>query len=492
MAEHAGALAAAAPAALAASSEAQKLLTGGDPVAKTEAPATTQAPSGDLSDGVKTLAEHAGALAAAAPAALAAAGEAQKLLTGDDADAKAEALATQASSGDLADGVKTLAEHAASLAAAAPAALAAAGEAQKLLAGDQGGDASAKTEAPGTSKAFAAAAPAALEATTAAQDPLAKSPSPPPAMERPAREKDEDRLGQIEGVGKKLTRKLQDIGVWRFEQIAAWTPEQAAWFGAQIGEPGRVESENWIAQARLLAETGKTWTPGVNGSHDAASGEKSKSEAIAPPAAPRPERAGDEDDLRLIRGIGDRIAGELRDLGVWRFSQIAAWTPAQQDWIGEKLGRHSGPVARKYWVAQAQMLAAGVETDHSRALREGEAGADSAAKPLDEAAAAALHAALPEVIAPHANDEIYAGLRPLSLLQPPFGEKDDLAAIEGVGDRFAERLHALGVWTFAQIAGWSDENARWIGSYLAFPGRVQRERWVEQARALAAKKRLPG
>ncbi len=105
----AAALAAAAPAALAASSEAQKLLAGGDPVAKTEAPVTTQAPSGDFADGAKTLADHAGALAAAAPAALAAASEAQKLLTGGDPVAKTEAPATtQAPSGDLSDGVETL------------------------------------------------------------------------------------------------------------------------------------------------------------------------------------------------------------------------------------------------------------------------------------------------------------------------------------------------------------------------------------------------
>jgi predicted flap endonuclease-1-like 5' DNA nuclease len=523
IAGHAGALAAATPAALAAASEAQKLFAGGEvgsSPAIIESPASSPAPSSDLAEGVKTIADHAGALAAATPPALAAAIEAQKLFADDKAvDALAIEVATArmpAPFGALAEGVKkALADQAAAPAVAATAGLADASEAQKHFTGNKAEDAAAikavsepmtapsgeladgaKTFAD-QAEALAAAAPAALAASSQAQGlfPVreALSLSPPPAMPRPRREKDEEKLWQIEGVGKKLTRKLHEIGVWRFEQIAAWTPAQAAWVSAEIGEPGRVENENWIAQARLLAQANKTQIVGGEaGSPDAATAADTSE---APPEVARPAHAEDEDDLGLIRGIGDKIAGELHDLGVWRFSQIAAWTPEQQQWIGERLG-HSGPVARKFWVAQAQLLAAGVDTDFVRARRAGDGGANvgsgEAGKPLDEATAAALHAALPEAIAPHANDALYAGLRPLSLLQPPYGQKDDLAAIEGIGDKYSERLHGLGVWTFEQIASWSDENARWIGSYLAFPGRVEREGWVEQAQALAMKKRTNG
>ncbi|MCA3629100.1 MAG: hypothetical protein IOC35_02110, partial [Methylobacterium sp.] len=41
------------------------------------------------------------------------------------------------------------------------------------------------------------------------------------------------------------------------------------------------------------------------------------------------------------------------------------------------------------------------------------------------------------------------------------------------------------IWHFDQIAGWSAEEVQWVGSYLAFPGRIERENWVEQARQLA-------
>ena len=30
------------------------------------------------------------------------------------------------------------------------------------------------------------------------------------------------------------------------------------------------------------------------------------------------------------------------------------------------------------------------------------------------------------------------------------------------------------------------DEAAWVGSYLAFPGRIERENWIAQARALAA------
>jgi predicted flap endonuclease-1-like 5' DNA nuclease len=510
--DHAGALAMATPAALAASSDARKLLSGDaveDLAPKAEALAkVTQSPPGELAEAVETIADHAGALATATPAALAASSEAQKVLSGDarePAAVKPDAPApTHAPSGELVEGEKTIDDHAEALVTATPVALAAAGAAQKLLSGEQSAGAAGKAEAlaplpavsgeladgaesiAGHAEALAAATPAALAASSAAQalyprrEALALS--PPPTMQRPRREKDEDKLWQIEGVGKKLHRRLNDLGIWRFEQIARWTPEQAAWVGEKFGEPGRVESEQWILQARLLAQ--KTWPRSVDAAGASADGRE------APPAEARPEQGEDEDDLQLVRGIGDKIVRELHDLGIWRLRQIATWTPGQQAWIGERLG-HGGPEERKFWVAQAQLLVAGVETDHSRALRQGQGSASahgSDAEPLDEAAAAALHAALPQVIAPHANDEVYAGARPLSLLQPPHGEKDDLAAIDGIDDELAERLHGLGVWTFGQIACWSDENAGWIGSYLAFPHRVQREGWVEQARVLFAKK----
>ena len=56
----------------------------------------------------------------------------------------------------------------------------------------------------------------------------------------------------------------------------------------------------------------------------------------------------------------------------------------------------------------------------------------------------------------------------------------------GIGPQNKGRLHGLGIWHFDQIAAWTPDNVRWVGSYLAFHGRIDREKWIDQAKALAS------
>jgi predicted flap endonuclease-1-like 5' DNA nuclease len=88
--------------------------------------------------------------------------------------------------------------------------------------------------------------------------------------------------------------------------------------------------------------------------------------------------------------------------------------------------------------------------------------------------------------APHIEgEEKYAGSRPPGLLGPRGGKADDLKHVKGIGPQNEGRLHGLGIWHFDQIAAWTRDQVLWVGSYLAFPGRIDRENWVEQARLLA-------
>jgi predicted flap endonuclease-1-like 5' DNA nuclease len=84
------------------------------------------------------------------------------------------------------------------------------------------------------------------------------------------------------------------------------------------------------------------------------------------------------------------------------------------------------------------------------------------------------------------GEDLIAGKRPLGLLAPRGGKADDLKLVKGIGKQNEGRLHGLGIWHFDQIADWTSANVEWVGSYLAFPGRIEREGWVEQARELAA------
>jgi len=65
------------------------------------------------------------------------------------------------------------------------------------------------------------------------------------------------------------------------------------------------------------------------------------------------------------------------------------------------------------------------------------------------------------------------------------GEPDDLKLIVGVGPVLERMLHNLGVATFRQIARWTERDVAEFDAKLPeFPGRIQRDQWVTQARAL--------
>lgn len=68
----------------------------------------------------------------------------------------------------------------------------------------------------------------------------------------------------------------------------------------------------------------------------------------------------------------------------------------------------------------------------------------------------------------------------------PVMESEDLSRIVGIGPENAKRLNAAYVSTFAQIANWTADDIERIEDILGFHGRVERERWIEQAKLLAA------
>uniref|UniRef100_UPI00372D5026 hypothetical protein n=1 Tax=Xanthobacter cornucopiae TaxID=3119924 RepID=UPI00372D5026 len=80
----------------------------------------------------------------------------------------------------------------------------------------------------------------------------------------------------------------------------------------------------------------------------------------------------------------------------------------------------------------------------------------------------------------------HPGVPPPVLAAPDGGVADDLKLLKGIGPQNEQRLQRLGIFHFRQIAAWTPDEAAWVGSYLAFPGRIEREDWIGQAKALAA------
>ncbi|MFT5870525.1 MAG: large subunit ribosomal protein L21 [Paracoccaceae bacterium] len=63
---------------------------------------------------------------------------------------------------------------------------------------------------------------------------------------------------------------------------------------------------------------------------------------------------------------------------------------------------------------------------------------------------------------------------------------DDLKLLSGVGPALEKKLHAAGVTSFAQIAGWTASDVTAMDEKLSFKGRIDREGWIDQAKAKVA------
>ena len=85
-----------------------------------------------------------------------------------------------------------------------------------------------------------------------------------------------------------------------------------------------------------------------------------------------------------------------------------------------------------------------------------------------------------------ADGEDSAMARPVGLATPRNGVPDDLQRIRGIGRRIEQRLNALGIYHFGQIAAWTPAEMRWMAQQLAFPERIEWDDWIGQAIILAA------
>lgn len=77
--------------------------------------------------------------------------------------------------------------------------------------------------------------------------------------------------------------------------------------------------------------------------------------------------------------------------------------------------------------------------------------------------------------------------KPALLKAPRADGADDLKKIKGVGPKLEKVLNDTGVYHFDQIAAWSADEVAWADENLVgFKGRVSRDDWVSQAKALAS------
>ena len=73
----------------------------------------------------------------------------------------------------------------------------------------------------------------------------------PLALDKPVANAPDD-LTVIGGIGPKIQEVLNGMGIWHYDQIAAWTPENVAWVDQELNFSGRIVREGWVQQAAVL------------------------------------------------------------------------------------------------------------------------------------------------------------------------------------------------------------------------------------------------
>lgn len=110
----------------------------------------------------------------------------------------------------------------------------------------------AKKPAPAKKEADVKPAPAAADTAPAS---LLES---EPALLKEARGGKPDNLKEIKGVGPKIEGILHKLGIFHFDQIASWNEENKAWVDTRLKFKGRIDREDWIGQAKILASGAET------------------------------------------------------------------------------------------------------------------------------------------------------------------------------------------------------------------------------------------
>ncbi len=200
-----------------------------------------------------------------------------------------------------------------------------------------------------------------------------------------------DDLLRISGVGPVNQNILHSLGIYHFDQIAAWNKGEVDWVDDHLKFNGRITREEWINQARLLAagneaEFSRLYGSGGEGNKQsgdrtvrgpreqaattAATVMSSADEADGGGKLERPKgiakaRGGKADDLQRISGVGPKNEKILHGLGFFHFDQIAAWTAKEVNWVDDHL-RFGGRIRREEWIKQARLLAEGKDAEFAK------------------------------------------------------------------------------------------------------------------------------
>lgn len=297
-----------------------------------------------------------------------------------------------------------------------------------------------------------------------------------------------DDLQRIRAITPEVEQGLKSLGMMRFEDIARWTLAEISVIDEMLELSGRIDREQWIEQAQILAKGGETYysrnrataakramsvkpdtsltsLKSEDGQQSAATGDQASEVAHSEvPANVKSEvTKASEPSASTMNSADAPASAQVQGKSV---SEIAAAAAAAIAAASASVTRGRRPVEQISPLSKADPNVT-MPTKLSAAIKE---------RVSKDASDAATHvdndATFEKTDANDTSDDEPGG--------------DDLKRIRGIGVLIEKRLKALGVTTYDQIANWTSGDIDRMSQTLDFKGRVERENWVEQARILSS------
>ena len=261
-----------------------------------------------------------------------------------------------------------------------------------------------------------------------------------------ATEAEKDDLKMISGIGPFIEERLHALDIYTFSQISNFTPQDIDTINDAIEYfSGRIDRDEWVAQAKELVRSEELRTDLFK----RISEKKNKIYYNRIGIAKKEEA----DDLTIISGIGGWIQEKLNALDIYTFQQISNFTKEDIVDVTEAIEYFPGRIERDEWILQARELIriAGKKSDLLKRIRD-------------------------------RQDRIYYDRLGIAHKH----EANNLTLIDGLGLWVEERLNTLGIYTFSQISKLTHTDIEIITEVLEIiPGRIEQDKWVDQARELA-------
>ncbi|WP_305778775.1 5' DNA nuclease [Neorhizobium sp. T25_13] len=158
--------------------------------------------------------------------------------------------------------------------------------------------------------------------------------------------------------------------------------------------------------------------------------------------------------------------------------------PAEASPIAETTAPAETPAAAEPVVAAAPAKPVAEKPKAPRKAAAPVLKAAPVAEPVRKPAAKAVPAKAAPKAAPKVSSRQPAPVKPAKAKTAKAPAGGDLKQISGIGPKLAEVLNGLGVTSLAQVAAWNEADIARFDKELGFEGRISRDDWVGQAKAL--------